>query len=109
FPRSVYSCACDRPVPHSVPTRRSSDLIVFQGAEVGVPLDQPPRQFTHAQPQRGVVEVVHPWKQRALAPQRVAPAALEVALVEARSEEHTSELQSRENLVCRLLLEEKKT
>src|SRR5690606_30340841 len=28
--------------------------------------------------------------------------------VEARSEEHTSELQSRENLVCRLLLEKKK-
>src|SRR5690606_39771920 len=29
-------------------------------------------------------------------------------LVGARSEEHTSELQSRENLVCRLLLEKKK-
>src|SRR5207302_11027455 len=29
-------------------------------------------------------------------------------LVERRSEEHTSELQSRENLVCRLLLEKKK-
>src|SRR5690606_40664769 len=28
--------------------------------------------------------------------------------VEKRSEEHTSELQSRENLVCRLLLEKKK-
>src|SRR5690606_41075294 len=28
--------------------------------------------------------------------------------VESRSEEHTSELQSRENLVCRLLLEKKK-
>src|SRR5690606_41334172 len=28
--------------------------------------------------------------------------------VEGRSEEHTSELQSRENLVCRLLLEKKK-
>src|SRR5690606_42095007 len=28
--------------------------------------------------------------------------------VEFRSEEHTSELQSRENLVCRLLLEKKK-
>src|SRR5690606_41397134 len=28
--------------------------------------------------------------------------------VDARSEEHTSELQSRENLVCRLLLENKK-
>src|SRR5436309_10813695 len=29
-------------------------------------------------------------------------------LVRLRSEEHTSELQSRENLVCRLLLEKKK-
>src|SRR5690606_40773363 len=29
-------------------------------------------------------------------------------LTDIRSEEHTSELQSRENLVCRLLLEEKK-
>src|SRR5690606_40496416 len=29
-------------------------------------------------------------------------------VVQARSEEHTSELQSRENLVCRLLLEKKK-
>src|SRR5690606_42111366 len=33
----------------------------------------------------------------------------EVSLVVNRSEEHTSELQSRENLVCRLLLEKKKT
>src|SRR5690606_40439701 len=32
---------------------------------------------------------------------------IEVPVV-ARSEEHTSELQSRENLVCRLLLEKKK-
>src|SRR5690606_40603901 len=30
------------------------------------------------------------------------------ALARGRSEEHTSELQSRENLVCRLLLEKKK-
>src|SRR5436309_8968250 len=32
-----------------------------------------------------------------------------VGIGTARSEEHTSELQSRENLVCRLLLEKKKT
>src|SRR5690606_17152113 len=32
-----------------------------------------------------------------------------VEQLEARSEEHTSELQSRENLVCRLLLEKKST
>src|SRR5690606_41338586 len=31
-----------------------------------------------------------------------------VLTVDGRSEEHTSELQSRENLVCRLLLEKKK-
>src|SRR5436309_11915451 len=33
---------------------------------------------------------------------------LQVLLLTKRSEEHTSELQSRENLVCRLLLEKKK-
>src|SRR3712207_7503510 len=32
----------------------------------------------------------------------------DVALVDVRSEEHTSELQSRQYLVCRLLLEKKK-
>src|SRR2546428_5996181 len=32
----------------------------------------------------------------------------EIDLPEARSEEHTSELQSRSDLVCRLLLEKKK-
>src|SRR5690606_39605824 len=34
-------------------------------------------------------------------------ALVEAARIDARSEEHTSELQSRENLVCRLLLEKK--
>src|SRR2546428_5138338 len=34
---------------------------------------------------------------------------LRPATVEVRSEEHTSELQSRSDLVCRLLLEKKKT
>src|SRR5690606_42042699 len=33
---------------------------------------------------------------------------LEQFVAEKRSEEHTSELQSRENLVCRLLLEKKR-
>src|SRR2546430_5932389 len=32
-----------------------------------------------------------------------------IKIYEARSEEHTSELQSQSNLVCRLLLEKKKT
>src|SRR5690606_41282586 len=37
----------------------------------------------------------------------IGNAILRLPIVEARSEEHTSELQSRENLVCRLLLEKK--
>src|SRR5690606_26819839 len=36
------------------------------------------------------------------------PLSLPLAVDHDRSEEHTSELQSRENLVCRLLLEKKK-
>src|SRR5690606_42011362 len=40
---------------------------------------------------------------------RVPGAWLPGAGADRRSEEHTSELQSRENLVCRLLLEKKKT
>src|SRR3712207_8496743 len=41
--------------------------------------------------------------------ERVALANLVEGLAEDRSEEHTSELQSRQYLVCRLLLEKKKT
>src|SRR5690606_40879614 len=37
-----------------------------------------------------------------------APAGATAGAMAKRSEEHTSELQSRENLVCRLLLEKKK-
>src|SRR2546429_5079131 len=52
-----------------------------------------------------------PQVQRARTPVSVHLQALgcaEVALLPGRSEEHTSELQSRLHLVCRLLLEKKK-
>src|SRR5690606_42054144 len=43
-------------------------------------------------------------------PSRVSPGSISTTKSRLpRSEEHTSELQSRENLVCRLLLEKKKT
>src|SRR2546430_8342837 len=38
-----------------------------------------------------------------------SPGHADVSLYSRRSEEHTSELQSQSNLVCRLLLEKKKT
>src|SRR5690606_42097185 len=43
-----------------------------------------------------------------LSPNRVKAAMSGISRERRRSEEHTSELQSRENLVCRLLLEKKK-
>src|SRR3712207_7750631 len=43
-----------------------------------------------------------------LAPRRRRTRLPPVRLVDVRSEEHTSELQSRQYLVCRLLLEKKK-
>src|SRR3712207_6907355 len=52
---------------------------------------------------------VFPWTPRRKPACRRALEALgALALAGARSEEHTSELQSRQYLVCRLLLEKKK-
>src|SRR5206468_12965232 len=69
---------------HSFPTRRSSDLHIRVG--------QPERQQSPNVRQRNVIF------ERGIAN----------VLTDIRSEEHTSELQSRSDLVCRLLLEKKK-
>src|SRR5690606_40007384 len=75
----------------------------------------PAVQF-HRQPQAAVETPFQPFalfalRHRARDPQReqaVQADGVEVRALEPRSEEHTSELQSRENLVCGLLLEKKK-
>src|SRR5690606_40362530 len=71
-----------------------------------------------AKAQLHVVASLHPWADviaqiggervtvMTLLPAGASPHAFEP--LPSRSEEHTSELQSRENLVCRLLLEKKK-
>src|SRR3712207_8844399 len=55
------------------------------------------------------VGVVGRRRQRRLSQGRPARCARAAARARARSEEHTSELQSRQYLVCRLLLEKKTT
>src|SRR5207237_9120441 len=75
---------------HSFPTRRSSDLRPTAG------LSQRSSD-AEARPARA-----RPLRGAPRPPQRFAPR------VTRRSEEHTSELQSHLNLVCRLLLEKKK-
>src|SRR2546421_5656861 len=58
----------------------------------------------------GLRFTVHPLKNlRAFAYDRPCHVRERVARRAPRSEEHTSELQSRSDLVCRLLLEKKKT
>src|SRR5690349_23883452 len=50
---------------------------------------------------------IHPWADPNL-DEDFERVALDIDVREPRSEEHTSELQSRRDLVCRLLLEKKK-
>src|SRR5690606_42039697 len=87
---------------HSFPTRRSSDLQLAEELTRDSGID--PELSAHGMLMLSVAdkEEALRWgqdNQRWLEP---------VDQANARSEEHTSELQSRENLVCRLLLEKKK-
>src|SRR5436309_12125530 len=79
---------------HSFPTRRSSDLRP-PGREAEAAQERPRAgRRLHVFAGRVRLREAHPSE----LPERARD----------RSEEHTSELQSRENLVCRLLLEIKK-
>src|SRR5699024_11900719 len=80
--------------PHSLPTRRSSDLITMQ--ECG----------NERVPEIGWLLRRDCWHQGHAS--EAAMACRAYAFERLRSEEHTSELQSRFDLVCRLLLEKKK-
>src|SRR5690625_7840780 len=71
---------------HSFPTRRSSDLRSLSGS----------RTLSIA-----TIRSAKAWITAISSPKRKS-------LTPLRSEEHTSELQSRGHLVCRLLLEKKK-
>src|SRR5690606_41621820 len=88
-PGGVLECLCHRRQLHSFPTRRSSDLA------------RDPRR--NGPPRRGGGE------RRSRRDGAVGGAEGRAGVAGRRSEEHTSELQSRENLVCRLLLEKKNT
>src|SRR5690606_41912595 len=80
---------------HSFPTRRSSDLV-----SAGDVILSAPKQAGHGDLATNVAMMFA--KRAGKNPRELAEAIV------TRSEEHTSELQSRENLVCRLLLEKKK-
>src|SRR5690606_41947271 len=84
---------------HSSPTRRSSDLLAgFLFVALG---NSELQTVSIIMTVGSILAAVMLW----LLPLRDADR--DIADEEVRSEEHTSELQSRENLVCRLLLEKK--
>src|SRR5690606_41894434 len=98
-----------RPSPASFPTRRSSDLERRRGQPREVPFLRTEAIFAIAQvKQRAVIDdlslVVAPDGVGNASRANLAHVASDEAVDIIRSEEHTSEFQSRENLVCRLLL-----
>src|SRR5690606_40528563 len=88
--------------------RRRQCCCPSQGRSTGTTLPAPrPRRGRIRRPLRSAGDQVGGGDQAAAAPVVGGRGGVE-ATHERRSEEHTSELQSRENLVCRLLLEKKK-
>src|SRR5690606_41725896 len=108
-PSSLVARHRDPRALHSFPTRRSSDLLHCGLLSLRGRFEQagvspcPQRQGSIAAPVPAAMAAA--MAAASPCPQRQGSIA---ASRRGRSEEHTSELQSRENLVCRLLLEKKK-
>src|SRR5690606_41794961 len=103
---SPCDCSGDSRDLHSLPTRRSSDLV-----DVLVGRQQAVGDRVGRTQELGIAagDLVLDLGAVAEGDVGVLARAERGAQHVARSEEHTSELQSRENLVCRLLLEKKKS
>src|SRR5207302_6887840 len=102
------SCSPHNRSLHSFPTRRSSDLGLAPTA-LTLKATLAPRlteKSAGCVVMRGWAKALPATNVRSQEADRVMIRRLR--FMGTRSEEHTSELQSRENLVCRLLLEKKK-
>src|SRR5690606_39693112 len=105
----ILRCVCLLLYPHAFPTRRSSDLaalrlldaVLRRGLPLEAALDSAARDLDRPD-DRGLAFAIASEALRRLPD---LDALIDRATKRPRSEEHTSELQSRENLVCRLLLE----
>src|SRR5207249_11649048 len=104
---AISPCPPHPPHPHSFPTRRSSDLPNFHFPTLTKQIPQWKQRNSvvfSGQLEGGIPYVmITTW---ASDESKSHEALFDV--LKDRSEEHTSELQSRFDLVCRLLLEKKK-
>src|SRR5690606_41710489 len=102
---SSFSSSPTQRALHSFPTRRSSDLRITARLLLPLPISsitKVPGRLSESK------RKLRRTRQRAGASYSMTRSSLATSPSRSRSEEHTSELQSRENLVCRLLLEKKK-
>src|SRR5690606_39516908 len=105
----LFPCSVAPQFPHSFPTRRSSDLDLASFVETRAHTVEQRTHRDRRQAHRALALAEGSGdrgQQSRLRLERDARPPPAKGLH--RSEEHTSELQSRENLVCRLLLEKKK-
>src|SRR5690606_41519157 len=102
------SCPAAPPPPHSLPTRRSPDLLDFAAfwAKGRIDLPRLDRDRVLYADFRADPEA-HPLPTPSGRIEITSATVASFGYDDCRSEEHTSELQSRENLVCRLLLAKK--
>src|SRR5690606_39803868 len=107
-PTTMSSTSCSRYHRHlpSFPTRRSSDLAWWRRFASRLGPAQALFTLLPGGVPAGGTEVAKSEEARPAPPEPSSEG--DHGQGEVRSEEHTSELQSRENLVCRLLLEKKK-
>src|SRR5690606_40502661 len=93
----------------SFPPRRSSDLLEQKyAAQLGEGADYIRRMQLAAARMSRLIEDLLTFSRISSQAKKFEQVSLQEILEDVlRSEEHTSELQSRENLVCRLLLEKK--
>src|SRR5690606_40857109 len=101
--------SADHLVFQSFPTRRSSDLIELL-MHYGIEPESTtiPSAWWSKEPGTVTISITDQPTARSLVVRNMGAAGVNETMLLIRSEEHTSELQSRENLVCRLLLEKKK-
>src|SRR5207244_10986604 len=92
---------------HSFPTRRSSDLRWYSSA-ITAP-ERPPRIPSSTIRAVSRLRTASPWRADCRLASSSEAAPRTAVRRRTRSEEHTSELQSPDHLVCRLLLEKKNT
>src|SRR5207244_12783650 len=105
-PSALYCSVAPTHLP-SVPTRRSSDLRLRRGRRRG-----PRPRFAGPGDDRLLLRDLLACRLRAPDGEGVSRREPDISVAPSkwrRSEEHTSELQSPDHLVCRLLLEKKNT